>query len=378
MTVARLEAGFGMAQITPPTPVQLAGFIEDQPATEVHDDLEVRALFLRGEAGSVCLLVCDLLGLSRGFAGPIRDGVAAALGLDRAAVLTSCVHTHAGPSTIEGSDQLGWVTPEGYRELLVERCVAAARAAAAGSSPAVLRAGRWQLPAGLSVNRRGLPYEPTFALLDGLDPGGARLGTLANVAIHPVALGPECLAVSSDWVGPFRRALERRTGGTTMLLSGALGDVNPHHVHRQGNDCGHDGFAEAEALGRQVAEGVEAVLGEAEPVEASGPSVVRHRTVDVTLGSTLLTAGRTGRRVQIELLEWSVGPVRLVSLPGEAFHALGRAVEDRVERDGGLVLLAGLAPEWNGYLPLPFTDGYEESMSYGREAVAAIAHALSG
>lgn len=34
-----LEVGFGSALITPPTPVQLAGFIEDQPATEVHDDL---------------------------------------------------------------------------------------------------------------------------------------------------------------------------------------------------------------------------------------------------------------------------------------------------------------------------------------------------
>jgi neutral ceramidase len=378
VTVAGLEAGFGTAMITPPTPVQLAGFIEDQPATEVHDDLEVRALFLRGEAGSVCLLVCDLLGMSAGFSRPIRDGVATELGLDRAEVLTSCVHTHAGPSTIEGSDQLGWVTPDGYRELLVERGVAAARAAAVSPAPAVLRAGRWPLPEGLSVNRRGLPYEPSFAVLDVVDRGGARLGTLANVAIHPVALGPECLAVSSDWVGPFRRELERRTGGTAMLLSGALGDVNPHHVHRQDNDCGHDGFAEAEALGQHVAEGVEAVLAEAEPVEASGPAVVRHRTVDVTLGSTLLTGGRTGRHVQLELLEWSVGPVRLVSVPGEAFHALGRAVEDRVGHEGGLVLLAGLAPEWHGYLPAPFTDGYEESMSYGREAVAAIAHALAG
>ena len=64
----RLEAGFGAAIITPPTPVQLAGFIDDQPATEVHDDLEVRALFMRGEHGSVCLLVCDLLGLSPRFA----------------------------------------------------------------------------------------------------------------------------------------------------------------------------------------------------------------------------------------------------------------------------------------------------------------------
>jgi hypothetical protein len=228
------------------------------------------------------------------------------------------------------------------------------------------------------VNRRGLPYAPTFALLDVVDPHGTRLGTLANVAIHPVALGPECLAVSSDWVGPFRRALERRAGGTAVLLPGALGDVNPHHVHRQDNECRDDGFAEAEQLGGHIAEGVEAALEEAEPIEASGPSVLRHRTVEVMLGSTLLTRGRTGRRVPVELLEWSVGPVRLVSVPGEAFHALGNAVEARVEHDGAHVLLAGLAPEWHGYLPSPFTDGYEESMSYGREAVAAIARALSG
>ena len=120
-----LDVGFGSAVITPPTPVQLAGFIEDQPATEVHDDLEVRAMFVRGELGAVCLLVCDLLGMSPSFARPVRESVAAALGLELGAVLTSCVHTHAGPSTIAGSEALGWVTPEGYRELLVERCTAA-------------------------------------------------------------------------------------------------------------------------------------------------------------------------------------------------------------------------------------------------------------
>ena len=71
-----LEAGFASAIITPPTPVQLAGFIDDQPATEVHDDLEVRALYLHGQPGGACLLVCDLLGLSPKFADPIRDAVA--------------------------------------------------------------------------------------------------------------------------------------------------------------------------------------------------------------------------------------------------------------------------------------------------------------
>ena len=97
------------------------------------------------------------------------------------------------------------------------------------------------------------------------------------------------------------------------------------------------------------------------------------RTLDVTMGETLLTSGQAGRHLSIELVEWAIGPVRLVSVPGEAFHALGR----EIERRGRHVLVAGLAPEWHGYLPVPFTDGYEESMSYGPEAVAAIARALT-
>ena len=114
-----LEVGFGSAIITPPTPVQLAGFADDQPATEVHDDLEVRTLYVRGELGAVCLIVCDLLGMSRSFAHPVRESVATALGLELGAVLTSCVHTHAAPNCITGGEALGWPTPDGYLELLV-------------------------------------------------------------------------------------------------------------------------------------------------------------------------------------------------------------------------------------------------------------------
>ena len=76
------------------------------------------------------------------------------------------------------------------------------------------------------------------------------------------------------------------------------------------------------------------MLREAEPVAVDGPAVARHRVIDVTLGSTLLTAGREGRTVPVELVEWTIGPVRLVSIPGEAFHALGRAIEDRAGADG--------------------------------------------
>jgi hypothetical protein len=83
--------------------------------------------------------------------------------------------------------------------------------------------------------------------------------------------------------------------------------------------------------------------------------------------------GVAGRRVPIELHEWSLGGIRLVSVPGEAFHAMGRAIE-RARDDRALI--AGLAPTYAGYLPVPFGKGYEEKMSYGRRFVAKVMELL--
>ena len=131
------EAGFGTAIITPPTPVQLAGFIDDQPATEVHDDLEVRALFLHGEHGGVCLLVCDLLGLSPRFAEPdSRRGRRRARSRPRRGA--HVVHPH--PRRAEHARRQPSPRLDHPRRLpsrrWSQRCVAAALAARAAAAPA--------------------------------------------------------------------------------------------------------------------------------------------------------------------------------------------------------------------------------------------------
>jgi hypothetical protein len=255
--------------------------------------------------------------------------------------------------------------------------VHAATQARESARGATLKYGTWSLPDGLSINRRGYPYDPWFSVLDVVAAGDAstRLGTIANLAIHPVALGPECLAVSADWVHPFRESLQQRAGGTTIELSGALGDVNPRHVHRQGNDCTRDGFEEAAELGAEVAEVVDGVLGRIESLPDGDVRVIADRNIDVPIGGTQLAAGRRGDTMRVELVEWAIGPVRLVSIPGEAFQAFGRQVVDA--RAGGKVLLAGLAPLWQGYLPVPYVEtGYEERTSYGPNAVHAILDAL--
>ena len=366
------SVGFGAAVITPPVPVQLAGFsARTAPATSVHDDLEARAVFVADGATAVCLIVCDVLGMSAAFADPVRATVGQTLGLGPEAVLTASTHTHAGPSVIAGAEALGWPTPEGYGDTLVAGCLAAATAARDSAEEAGLHFVRAPLPAGLAHNRRGLPYDPFFAVLDARRTDGSRVGVLANVAIHPVALGPGCLAVSTDWVGPFRRALEESVGGSAVLLSGALGDVNPRGPHDHPDESGD--FAEAARLGVDVAAAVAAVLPDTEPV-GPGVEVLARRLLDVPTGTSLLTAllGQDGP-LPVEMIEWALGDVRLVSVPGEAFCAFGRAVE---EVRGDRVLLAGLSPVWQGYLPHPFGDGYEEGVSYGEPAVLGILGAL--
>ena len=47
-------------------------------------------------------------------------------------------------------------------------------------------------------------------------------------------------------------------------------------------------------------------------------------------------------------------------------------------RRGDAVLLAGLGPDWHGYLPLPYGEGYEEGLSLGPDAVDRIVRELAG
>lgn len=372
--MSSLRVGFGSAVITPPMPVVLAGFgVRKGLVTEVHDDLTVQAVVLVSADVTLCLLVLDLLLLGPDVAAPLRAAVAAALSVPPANVLPTCTHTHSGPAATRSTKRIGWPMPQGYLEVLRAGCVDAARAAVGRAEEARLHYARGPLPADVSLNRRGLPYAPELAVLDVRRPDGSRLGSIANVGIHPVALGVECRAVSGDWVTSYRQAATMASDAPAVLLQGALGDVNPvRDPHTDPTPGGN--WETAAALGGAVAEVVAGLLPGAVGHEYDS-LVVHRRTTSPRAGLTIpaLLAGRALRRVEAELIEWELGPLRLVSLPGEAFHALGRAVETA---RGDRTMLAGIAPAWLGYLPEPYGRGYEEKMSYGRGFVAAVRGAL--
>ena len=263
--------------------------------------------------------------------------------------------------------------PPDYLERLVEGCLAAVRMAVC--EPAALAFGRAPLPADLSLNRRGLPYAPSYTVLDVRRPDGSRIGSIAGVGIHPVALGISCTQVSGDWVTTFRERATKATGAPAVLLPGALGDVNPTRDPHTDLDAGGN-WETAALLGTEIADCAVDLLAAAESIP-SEIHVLPQRIVPLRAGLSVpaLLNKVALRKVGIELLEWSLGDVRLVSVPGEAFHALGRAIESA--RDDR-AMIAGLAPEYHGYLPSPFGHGYEEKMSYGRRFVAGLERALVG
>jgi hypothetical protein len=309
--------------------------------------------------------------MSRDTSNAIRATVAGNLGIDPTAVLPACIHTHSGPSAITGSEALGWVIPEDYTGSLVVAAGEAASGAASAAEPASLHFARAPLPDGLSINRRGLPYDPWFAAVAARRPDGSVIGTVANLGVHPVSLGPTWLEVSADYVGPFRVALEAGTGGDAVLLQAGLGDVNP--PDERWADAEHPEFGATAALGQDVAAAVAHLLADARPLDGN-ELVATARWLTVPVGTTPLAAlVGAGGTLDVELVEWRLGELTIVAVPGEPFHALVNQID--ASRPGP-VLIAALAPVWQGYLPVPFGEGYEETVSYGADAVAAIAAAL--
>jgi hypothetical protein len=306
--------------------------------------------------------------MSRDISHPIREAVAALLGCDVAAVMTSCTHIHAGPSALTGTEAIGWPVPPGYPALLMDRALEAANTAREGREPVTMRHADSELPGDVAVNRRGHPLAPRVTIVQ-FPP----VVTVVNLGIHPTVTGPANLAVCTDFVGPFRRALTGITGIPTLFVQGCQGDVNPVPEFRDSGDP--DAWAPI----------VERYAGRLASVTANamhdtsactgGITVDPSRTVDVRVGDTLL-AQLSGSRASrsVELLEWSIGDVVVIAVPGEGFHAVEQALR---EARGQRLVLAGLSPEWHGYLPRPYTDGYEEGLSLGAPAVDTLVGTLA-
>ena len=357
---AALRAGVGKAEITPPVGTPLGGYGDRNgaPSTGAHDPLFAKALVLEDGGTRVAIVTTDLIGTNPA----VTREVLARTGYPAARLLLSASHTHSGPGAF-GKGLFAKAVLGDYDErifnLLVERIVAAVKAAEAKLGPARLGVSVTELPQGVRNRRRNAYTDADLTLVRVDTAAGKPLAALVHFSAHGTVLGPENLQASGDWMGVTQAAIEKAMPGVVALYAnGAEGDLSPVPPG------GARGFEGIEAQGQLVAQAVLAQYRTTPTTDAVPISVQSDKViVPTTLGGAALGAGQT---TPIQTV--GVGGMLLISVPGEMTSDLGMQIKSRARARGWRhPVVVGLANDHLGYFlsRKEFRKGgYEATISF--------------
>ena len=237
-----LRAGVARVDITPPIGISMVGYyIREGVSNGVERPLTATALVLASDSVKIAILSCDIVFIQNPHADEIRRRIAAAIGTAEECVIVNCSHTHCGP-TLPGflwQDEDQRAMQSAYLANLKGLLTGVAAAADRALTPARIGASAGSVRIG--INRREkdetgkvflgenpegpLDTEVTVVRVDELS--GKPLAILYNYGCHTVTMGPKCLKLSPDFVGPAREVIESATGARSLFLQGAAGNINP-------------------------------------------------------------------------------------------------------------------------------------------------------
>ncbi|HWQ56606.1 MAG TPA: hypothetical protein VN442_23160 [Bryobacteraceae bacterium] len=288
-------AGAAKAVITPKEPIWLAGYGgRTKPHEEVIQDIYVKALALKDEAGRTSVIVTsDLVGLSRENVDTIHQRAARDFKLPKDRLILNYSHNHSCPVTTGvlplyyDLDAGQTAAVERYTRELMDRYIEVIGASIRNLAPATLSFE--QGLAGFAVNRRRArpggrslpgPVDHDVPVLSVRGPDGALRAVLFGYACHNTALGR--YQVSGDYAGYAQEALEKTwPGAMALFMMGCGGDANPLPRY-QGDkpELSHYSVELATMYGKILAAAVDLVLRDKmRPVR--GPLNTALETADV-------------------------------------------------------------------------------------------------
>lgn len=244
---AEWQAGTARVKITPEKPIWMSGFASRKaPSDGVLHDIWAKALALRDPNGRTGVMVTmDVCGIDRDLSNRIRDAIHKAHGLDRAAIVLSCSHTHCGP--VLGRNLLGMYPLEDshreeiarYTEWFGTAIIDVADQAIKALTPATL--GWGQGHCNFAVNRRNNVQAQAAALRNNLalegpndhdvpvlavrDANGGLKAVVCVYACHCTSLAIS--QINGDYAGFAQLALEAKNpGAQAMFVAGCGADQN--------------------------------------------------------------------------------------------------------------------------------------------------------
>jgi len=238
-------------EITPPIGVRMDGYgARLKPSQSIHDPLYASLLVLKSGERGVALVSLDVIMVPLAYTRQIRAMLSERLGIPPEAVLVAAIHTHSGPAGFVKS-RLPLETEEDpvLKEMTLRKLAGAAEWAARNLQPARLRLGRGELnDLGRNRNDPLAPMDTALTVLRVDAENGRPLAVMLNFGCHPTVLGHDNLAISADYPGAARAALQKIYPGAVFLfLNGASGDISTRFTRRG------QGFDEVERLGNMLA-----------------------------------------------------------------------------------------------------------------------------
>ena len=346
--------------------VWLAGFQNGRPATGVHDDLWARAVAFRQGDTTVALVTVDLVGFFNDEVVRIREAAADA-GVDVDHIMVSSTHVHEGPDTMGLWGQyvgMSGVDPE-YIAYIRAQALAAVEEAVAGLEPVTLTVGSADSAAPwpdkgtrntIRDSRDPVVVDEIVYAAQLVGDDGDVVATLVNWGNHPEALSDENTLITSDFSHYIRESVEdgvtydsysvEGAGGVCLFVNGTVGGLmTPLGVtvsDGEGTEFGSSNFDKAQAIGRVIGELALQAIDEGEVAPDPGLAV---RMTSFTLPidnfgfQAMATIGVLDREtvnwdpdkdisdtnipeLQTEVDVLDVGPIRMLSVPGEAFPEL--------------------------------------------------------
>ena len=231
-----MEIGVARVDITPNTPIRLAGYgaRAKEETTTIIQRLEAKAMaFGSDEQRPSVLVTVDLVGITEQVTAQVRKTLAEKAGIDPAQLVICASHTHGGPEignlinilqyrdgpftdSLLALEQLVHISQ--YTEMLTRKLEEVTLAALKNRKPSLLAWGQGQ--ASFAANRRtkGGPTDPSLPMLRVTTPDGKLSAVLVNYACHGTTL-EGINEIHGDWIGEAQQRIEANHPGIISLVA---------------------------------------------------------------------------------------------------------------------------------------------------------------
>lgn len=219
-TYETARMGYGEADITPDTVVELVGFFRpDNHSRGIRDPLKLQTMVWEYGGETACLITLDSLGFTVHLSNALRGLIADLLHTGTDHVMTAFSHTHSAPNAAE--------EPE-YFDFVCRRAQSAVKDALNSLSPALASWGIGENTVGLNRRTDSTDFDNRLGILSVTAPENESPRVLLlRVTAHANILSSDNYLISADYFGITREQLEARFGCKIMMMQGASGDVRP-------------------------------------------------------------------------------------------------------------------------------------------------------